>query len=204
MRRRRFAFRFLALALVLPFVLASTVVVAQDKSVERIRQLYEDVGKRIDLSEKGIEESHVAGIFCNELTFNKNKHIWPVVGNFEMIYKFYYELANTEGHEYPDRLRMVVMKASMSDRSYYDEFLFDDAGSLVFYLTRPSEPQVGDDLPRAEHRFYFLRGRPVTLINGQKINYSLTPQETAIAKDVVKTSREIKGLFAASISVATD
>lgn len=200
MSRRRLTFIFVMLAFIF-FVPAISVVRAQDKVVERIKRLYEDIGKRSDLSEKGIEESQFAGIFCSELVVNRNKHIWPVVGNYEMTYKFYYELAHTEGHEYPDQLRKVVMKSSMSARSYYSEYLFDEEGALVFYFTKPNEPPIGDEPQRVEQRIYFAGGRPIRIINGQKVSSSLTAKEIELARGVINTSREIKVFFAKSLAL---
>lgn len=200
MSNRLLTFGFLIVAFFV-FVPASAVVSAQEKAVERIKRLYEDIGKKIDLSENGTEESQFAGIFCNELVVNKNKHIWPVVGNYEMTYKFYYELAHTEGHPYPDRLRKVVMKSSMSARSYYSEYLFDEEGALVFYFTKPNEPPIGDEPQRVEQRIYFARGRPVRIINGQKVRDVLSAKDIELARGIVNTSRQIKLFFTKSLEL---
>jgi len=194
------AMKLLALGLIF-LSSSSTVVSAQDNAVNRIKRLYEDVGKKIELSEKGIEDSQIAGIFCNELVVNRNNHIWPVVGNYEMTYKFYYELAHTEGHPYPDRLRKVVMKSSMSARSYLAEYLYDESGALVFYFAKPDEPPIGDEPQRVEQRIYFAAGRPIRVINGEKIIDSPTAKDRELAREIIKLSNQIKLFFAKSLEL---
>jgi hypothetical protein len=203
MRCRLFKFRIAFLFLVI-LIHGNTGLSAQNKSVERIKRIYDEIGKRIDLSEKGIDERQYAGIFCSELTVNKNKHVWPVVGNHEVTYKFYYDLAHTEGHQYPDRLRKVVMKSSMSDRSYYSEYLFDEAGMLLFYFTKPNEPPVGDESPRSEQRLYFEGGRPIRIANGDKIKDSITAKDLQLAREIVIDSDKIKVFFAKSLALPND
>ena len=200
MKCRLFKFNF-AILFLLILVYGSTVLSAQVKSVERIKRINDEIGKRIELSEKGIDESQYAGIFSTELSVNKNKHVWPVVGNYEMTYKFYYDLAHTEGHQYPDRLRKVVMKSSMSDRSYYSEYLFDEAGALVFYFSKPNEPPIGNESPRLEHGIYYERGKPIRLIIGGKVQELVTAKDLEIATGIVKNSVKIKSLFALSLEL---
>jgi hypothetical protein len=198
---RPLAYRFIVLVFVLLIIPESAVVLAQDKAVEGIKRLYQEIGAKIELSEKGSEDSQVAGIFCSELAVNKNNHIWPVVGTYEMTYRFYYDLAHTEGHPYPDRLRKVVMKSSMSARSYYSEYLFDEAGALVFFFTKPNEPPIGDEPQRLEQRIYFTSGRPIRVIDGQRTRDSLTTKDLQFAKEIIKTSRDIKLFFAKSLDL---
>lgn len=193
---RKFALLFFVLLL-------PTVGIASDqnKAVEQIRRAYDDIGKKIELSEKGIEESSYSGIFCSELVVNRNNHIWPVVGNYKLSYRFYFELSHIEGHEYPDRLRKVVMTSSMSSRSYYSEYLFDESGALVFYFTKPNEPPIGDEEQRVEQRIYFAGGRPIRIINGQKVSDSLTAKDIQLARSVNDTSKEIKLFFTKSLAL---
>lgn len=184
------------------FIAGNAVSVrAQEKAVEQIRKLYEEIGKRIELSEQGIEESTYAGIICNELTINKNQHVWPAVGNYQVNYKFYYDSAQTEEHHYPDRLRKVVTKSSISDRSYYAEYLFNEAGALVFYYTKPAEPPIGDEPPPIEQRIYYAGGRPIRIIKEQKVSDKLTAQDLEFARKVLATSRHIKEFFARSLNL---
>lgn len=203
MRCRVFRFKIAVLFLVI-LVQGNTGLSAQNKSIQRIQRIYDEIGKRIELSEKGIDESQYAGIFCSELSVNKNKHVWPVVGNYEMTYKFYYDLAHTEGHQYPDRLRKVVMKSSMSDRTYYSEYLFDEAGALVFYFTKPHEPPSGDEPPRLEQRFYFESERPIRIVNGEKVRDSMTVKDLQLAREIVNDSKKVKVFFTTSLALPNE
>jgi hypothetical protein len=188
MKKSLSALNLSVLVLVILFPLVG-VVSAQEKLVEQIRRQYEDIGKKIDLSESASDERQYAGIFCNELVFNKNDHIWPVVGNYQVIYRFYYELAHTEGHEYPDRLRKVVMNSSMSDRSYFAEYFYDDSGALVFYFARPDVPPIGLDVQPVEQRIYFEHGRPIRMSNGLKVRDKLTATDVEAARRISSPNR---------------
>ncbi len=199
MRKRRLPLNFFILACA--FFFAGNVVKAQEKDVAQIRCMYEEVGKRIELSEQGVEESSYAGITCNELVVNSNDHMWPAVGNYQATYKFYYDNAQTEGHHYPDRLRKVVLKSKMSDRSYYTEYLFNEAGALVFYYAKPQEPPLGDEPPAPEQRLYYAGGRAIRIVKGQKTSDRLNAQELELARKVLATGRQIKEFFARSLTL---
>ncbi len=200
MSHRLTAFKLVLLFCFL-FLVGNTAAIAQEKAVAQIKRLYEEIGQKIELSERGSEESAYAGIVCNELVFNRNEHVWPAVGNYQATYKFYYDSAQTEEHHYPDRLRKAVMKSHMSDRSYYEEYLFDEAGALVFYYTKPDEPPIGDEPQKVEQRIYFAAGRPIRIIKGQKTADRLTAQDVQLARKVLATGRQIKDFFARSLTL---
>jgi hypothetical protein len=190
------------LALLLCALVATTNAVdAQDKAVDRIKRSYEQIREKIELSERGVEESTYAGIFCNEVIANRNDQVWPAVGNYQMKYRFYYDNAGTEGHHYPDRLRMVVMTSRMSDRSYRAEYLFNEAGALIFYYAKPDEPAIGDEPRPLEQRIYFANGRPIRLIRGQTTDNRLGADDRAVVARVVATSKQIKLFFETTLSL---
>lgn len=190
------------LALLLCALVASAIAVhAQDKAVDRIKKSYEQLLEKIELSERGVEESTYAGIFCNEVIANRNDQVWPAVGNYQMRYRFYYDNAGTEGHHYPDRLRMVVMTSRMSDRSYRAEYLFNEAGALTFYYAKPDEPPVGDEPRPLEQRIYFANGRPIRLMRGQTTDNRLGADDRVVVARVIATSKQIKLFFTTTLSL---
>lgn len=189
-------------ALLLCLLVATTITVeAQDKAVERIKKTYEQMLEKIELSERGGEESTYVGIFCNEMVANKNDHVWPAVGNYQMRYRFYYDNAGTEGHHYPDRLRMVIMTSKLSDRSYRAEYLFNETGALIFYYTKPDEPPVGDEPRPIEQRVYFANGRPIRVVRGQTPTDRLRAGDRLLATRVIATSKRIKIFFATTLNL---
>lgn len=183
------------------FLCAANVVRAQDGAVAQIRRMADELNKKIELSESGTEESTYAGIICNQLTVNSNEHVWPAVGNYLVIYKFYYDKAEGEGHHYPDRLRKVTMKSSMSDRSYYAEYIFDEAGALVLYYTKPVEPPVGEEVPAYEQRIYFSGGRPIRIARGGKQSDRLSREEHETARKITATVKRLKVFFAGTLAL---
>ncbi len=187
--------------LLLCSLLLAVNVSAQEKAVAEIRRLYEEIGQKIELSEQGGDESPYVEIVCNELVVNRNQRVWPAVGNYQATYKFYYDFAHTEEHHYPDRLRKVVMQSRMSDRSYYEEYFFDEAGALIFYYTKPDEPPIGDEQPPVERRIYFAGGRPIRIISGGKTGDRMGAQDFALARKVLATGRQLKAFFARSLTL---
>jgi hypothetical protein len=179
-------------------------IAAQDRAIERIRRMYDEIGKKIELAEKGVEESTYSGIFSNELIINRNEHVWPAVGNFQVTYKFYYDSAGTEGHHYPGRLRKVVMKSRMSDRAYHSEYLFDESGALIFCYSKPVEPSTGDSPPPPETRVYFSNRRPIRIVIGDKTRERLTAQDLETARKSLATGAQIKAVFASTLALPVD
>ncbi len=199
MKKRLLAFNLALLSCI--FFVSENSIRAQEKAIEQIRRMAEELDAKIKLSEQGAEDSAYAGIVSNELVINRNEHVWPAVGNYQVTYKFYYDNAQTEGHHYPDRLRKVVMKSKMSDRSYYAEYLFNEAGAVVFYYTKPDEPQVGDETSPVQQRVYYAGGRPIRIVKGQKTSDRLNQQELELARKILAAGRRIKEFFASSIAL---
>jgi len=199
MKKRLLAFNLALLSCI--FFVSGKSTRAQERAIEQIRRMAQELEAKIRLSEQGAEESTYAGIICNELTVNRNEHVWPAVGNYQVTYKFYYDKEQTEGHHYPDRLRKVVMKSKMSDRSYYAEYLFNEAGALVFYYTKPDEPQLGGETPPAEQRLYYAGGRPIRIVKGLKTSDRLNRQELELARKILATGRRIKEFFDGSLAL---
>jgi hypothetical protein len=199
MKKRLLAFNLALLSCI--FFVSGNSIRAQDKAIEQIRRMAEELDAKIKLSEQGAEDSAYAGIVSNELVVNRNEHVWPAVGNYQATYKFYYDNAQTEGHHYPDRLRKVVMKSKLSDRSYYAEYLFNEAGALVFYYAKPDEPQVGNETPPVEQRLYFSGGRLIRIIKAQTTSNQPTAPDFKFAGKILTASRQLKEFFAKSLNL---
>jgi hypothetical protein len=191
------------LSLILLFVaLLSISARAQsvEKSVEKIRNFYNEVGKKIEFIEQGGEQGMYGELVCNELTVNKHEHSWPAVGNYKSSYKFFYEFSGDDEtkdpNPYPDRLVKIVVHSSMSARSYYQEFLYDKRGSLVFYYLKATE----EETPK-ETRVYFNAGKAIRVISEGKTRDKLTAEDLKTAREVLQKSAQVKELFIKSLKL---
>jgi hypothetical protein len=190
-------------SLIMLFVaLLSINVQAQsiEKSVEKIRSYYNEVGKKIDFIEQGGEQGMYGELVCNELTVNKYERSWPAVGNYKSSYKFFYEFSGgdetKDPNPYPDRLVKIVVQSSMSTRSYYQEFLYDKTGALVFYYLKANE----NETPK-ETRVYFGGGKAIRIISDGKTRDKLTIDDLKTAREVLQKSAQVKELFNKSLKL---
>jgi hypothetical protein len=161
-----------------------------DKRVDAIRSLYTSTSSAIETAEK---EAPYSEIYVAELAVNKTGNQYPAVGTYSNISKFYYTYGDREKDPYPSRLmkiNVVTKRAAMITNS---EFLFNDAGQLVFGYVRM------DGVERRETRLYFAGGQLIKMPDDEKdVNIRLRPvQDTAAA--FKRESDRLVGLFNASL-----
>lgn len=190
------------LFLVVLFFASASLANAQtvDKSVDKIRNFYNEVGKKVEFIEQGGEQGNYGELVCNELTVNKYEHSWPAVGIYKVSYKFFYEFSgddpNKDPNPYPDRIVKIVVKSDISARHYYQEFLYDKTGALVFYFLKAEEGET----PK-ETRVYFSAGKAIRLIEGEKKRDKLTTEDTKAVREILQKSSQVKEVFTKSLSL---
>lgn len=188
--------------LILLIALFVNVAEAQttEKSVEKIRNFYNEVGKKIEFIEQGGEQGNYGELVCNELVVNKYEHSWPAVGIYKVSYKFFYEFSgddpNKDPNPYPDRIVKIVVASEISARRYYQEFLYDKTGALIFYFLKADE-----DEKLKETRVYFSMVKAIRFIEDDKKRDKLTIEDTKIVRDVLKKSSQVKEIFTKSLTL---
>ena len=168
-----------------------------DKTVEQIRKVYDDAAQKARLAETDTDRGETGEMVMNELTINKRNHQWRAVGIYRQTYKFFYTGGNSEEHLYPDQLVMVKVERKVSDRTYQEEYLFSESGSLLFYYQKADN----DKLVPAERRVYFNGVRPVRLIEDGKTRDSLQIRSSAAIRDILGASVRVRELFQKSIKL---
>ncbi len=123
-----------------------------DRQIEAIREAYSEANAKIAAAESDPES---ATVYINELRVNSGRASWPAVGIYNSTIKFYYEIRG-EG-PYPNSLFKVNARTERSARVETEEFLFDDAGKLIFFFGNDGD---------AETRAYFADGRSIRLLKG--------------------------------------
>jgi len=177
-----------------------TLVIAgqsTEKSVESIRRRYADIAEKARLCETDDDRGEFGDLVMNELTVNTRRHQWRAVGIYGKTYKFFYKGGDSEEHMYPDQLVMVKAERKESDRTYTEEYLFSDAGVLMFYFQNAEN----DDRSPVERRIYFSGIKAIRVIEDAKTRDRPTVEDNKTAKEILGQGRKIKTLFAQSIKL---
>ncbi len=172
-----------------------------EKNVEKIRNFYNDVGKKTGFIEQGGEQGNYGELVSNELVINKYEHSWPAVGIYKSTYKFFYEFSkddpNKDPNPYPDRLVKIVVDSQMSTRRYHQEFLYDKTGALIFYFLKAEE----DEDSAKETRIYFNLNKAIRFMENEKKRDSLTASDLKTVREVLKKSGQVKEIFTKSLTL---
>ena len=166
-----------------------------EKTVEKIRTIYNDVAEKASLCEAVNDRGEFGDLVMNELAINKRNHQWRAVGIYQQTYKFFYKDGDTEEHMYPDQLVLVKVSRRESDRIYQEEYLFSDTGVLLFYFQKAEN----DKLVPAERRVYFSGIRPVRVVSDGKTRDGIQIKNTGTIKDILAAGQRVKELFQKSI-----
>jgi len=176
-------------------VLCGTVIYAQadaEQKVDRIRKIYAETSAKIENVEKGTEEDRLAGIAVNEMVVNSTGKSWPAVGNYKVVYRFYYDSAGE--NPYPSRLLRITVSTESAARRYVEEFGYDYSGNLNFYFERSED----DDSP-LERRVYFDSGKAFRFTDDGKTRDKLTEADGIIANKILATENKLRGIFEATL-----
>lgn len=168
-----------------------------DKTVESIRKRYQDIAEKARGCETDEELGQYGELFMNTLTVNSRNHQWRAVGIHQLSYKFFYAGGDSEKHMYPDRLIFVKTERRESNRNYSEEFLYTDAGVLMFHFQKAEN----DDQVPAERRVYFSGSKAVRVIEDGKVRDRLTAKDVQTVRDVTRSNARIKDLFIRSIQL---
>jgi hypothetical protein len=187
------------LLVILFILLPGLVVPAQtaEKTVENIRKYYATISEKARLAETDGEQGQYGDLVMNELVINKLGHQWRAVGIFRETYRFFYRGGDSEEHLYPDQLVMAKAERRSSSRTCIEEYVFDEAGRLIFYFQKAEN----DELTPAERRVYFSPAGAVRIIEDGKTRDQLTAKDVKTAAEIAATGAKIKEVFSKSIKL---
>ncbi|MGE3465900.1 MAG: hypothetical protein AB7J13_03115 [Pyrinomonadaceae bacterium] len=169
-----------------------------DQTVESIRKLYTDVAEKARLCETDDEQGKIGALVMNELTINTRDHEWRAVGKYRDGYRFFYMGGDDEDHLYPDQLVFVKRKNEISARSSSEEYLFDEAGRIVFH--RHNYVDVNKGLTVREVYFSAVR-KPLRVVENGKARDKFSTLDSDVASDILKSAEKLKDLFSRSIKL---
>lgn len=180
----------LFLLLTLPF--AASAQEELDKQIGQIRQVYTDLAQKIEAAEKNEESGQTSEIAVNELIINKLNRSWAAVGNYRVVYRFYYQ--NKDEEPYPTELLKVTRHADVAARRYSEEFVYGATGDLIFYFERSE-----DDETPLERRVYFAKGRAIRLVEDKTSRDKLYPDDAKNIREILERSGNVRQIFVKSI-----
>lgn len=183
--------------LLLLFFVAALPAQTVDKTVEKIRAVYNEAAEKARAAEEEDDQGQYGDLVMNELVINKRRHQWRAVGIYDLTYKFFYRGGDSEAHLYPDELVMVKVQKRISSRTYAEEFLYDKTGALIFYFQKSE----GDEEIPAERRVYFFLGKAVRIVEDDKKRDKLTVKDAVTVKEILQSSIRIKDIFTKSIKL---
>ena len=168
---------------------------ATDKTLESIKKLYLETSEQAIACETDDEKAEFGPLFMNTLTINSRDHQWRAVGIYGKTYKFFYTGGDTETSMYPDKLVLVKLARRLSNRTYNEEFLFSNNGTLAYYAQRAEND---NELP-ASREIYYSNQLAIRIVEDAKTRDRLSLADTKVAKNTIATATAIKDLFQRSI-----
>jgi hypothetical protein len=163
-----------------------------ETKIKTIRDLYTETNLTIKEIESDTEKAKGSRFAVNELVVNKLDKSWAAVGNYKVVYRFYYQ--NTGEEPYPTQLVKVTIATESAARRYFEEFLYDRASSLVFYFEKSEE----DEAP-AERRIYFDKWKAIRFIENKNQSVKLSAIESEIVEKILRKSHLVADIFNKSI-----
>ena len=175
------------------FALSFSVSAQQsvDKKIENIRKIYTEISQNISATEKTEESGRTSEIAVNELVVNKLNKSWAAVGNYKVVYRFYYQ--NQDEEPYPTQLVKVTRSTESAARKYFEEFVYDENDKLIFYFEKSEDGEAP-----LERRIYFQNEKPIRLVEDKNSNDKISVKNEAVSK-VLKENNKIKQIFINSI-----
>jgi len=158
--------------------MAWMLTVSAQNSIESIRKEYQGVQQWINQMSENFPSDGIPSEYY-DLRVEQNL---PGTGpHHESIRMYYGELEpEEEGDPYPPHyLRFARVKYNYAAREYYEEYLFDDKGNVMFVYA--ITPDVIDDMVPYELRMWF-DGKRLLRFNAKKFDGSLTYIDIATLK----------------------
>lgn len=132
---------------------AGALTAGAQQTIESIRKVYQEVHEMIDQMTPNADREWATPPEYFDLQVVQNL---PATGpHKENIHMFYGELEpEEEGDPYPPHfLRFVTAKYNFAVREFYEEYLYDEKGQVMFIYA--ITPDVADDMMPYELRMWF-------------------------------------------------
>lgn len=164
-----------------------TISAQNDKRIEEIQKIYRETNEKIAESN---ENGEYSSVYLSELVVNKNNGSYPAVGNYKTVAKFYYTYGDREKNPYPNRLLKIEIETNRAARTENSEFLFNEAGQLIFYFGKKDETEL---------RIYFSAEKTFKIQSGaQNLNPNVKTS-LEMVKKIMADKRKLGAIFLNSL-----
>lgn len=163
-----------------------------EAKIEKIRALYVETNQTIEEIESDADKAKVGKFAVSELVVNKLDRSWAAVGNYKVVYRFYFQ--NGYEEPYPTQLVKVTIATESAARRYFEEFLYDKTGALVFYF----EKSADDEAPE-ERRIYFDKSTVIRFIEDENPHNKLSANDSVVVKMLLRKNGAVVDIFNKSI-----
>lgn len=180
--------RIFLLPLLLLILTSGVFSQSADAIVKQTDALYAEVSAKAKAAETDDEQGQYGELFVNQISINSRNHQWRAVGIYQPVYKFFYKARGES--LYPETLVFVTISRKVSDRSYFEEFLFDERTGLIFYK------QTAENDTPADRRVYFSNGKSFRIVEDGKMRDRMTREDIANISEVIKTGHKVRETFA--------
>jgi hypothetical protein len=167
------------------------------QSVDAIQKRYADIAEKARLCETDNEQGEYGELVMNELAINSRRHQWRAVGIYGQTLKFFYKGGDSERRLYPDQLVFVVNERKVSDRNYREEYLFSNAGALVYYFYKDD---VLADKPSGI-KVWFSAQKAVRIEQDGRIRNRMTKADVFSTNQRLATAARLMQFFKRSIEL---
>ncbi len=157
-------------------ILALAACVLFGGRIEDIREAYNEVNKMIQNDE----------YYRTEISVNSSNLSFPAVGIFNRQITMFWESRPWAETAYG--IIKIHVKSEISAAEYYDEYLFDEEGNLIFCYKDGGYDEI-------QRRYYFSGGRLLRLIAEGTVYDSPDEQQKKEAADVLKAAEGLMIAF---------
>ncbi len=185
--------------IVLSLILATGIAAqSTDKTVAATNARYADIAEKARLCETDDDQGEFGDLVMNTLDINARRHQWRAVGIYRPVYKFFYKgVENDEKRLYPDQLVFVVSERKVSARNYREEYLFSDAGALVYYFYKDDVlPGKADEI-----KVWFAGGRAIRIEQDGRTRTRMTKADTITTNQRLTSAAKLMQFFKRSIDL---
>lgn len=183
---------------------ASCPAQTTEQRIAEIRRIDRETARRISEAEMAYAAAKEAGgiagteIFLTAMQFNKGNAGYPAVGVFREEAKFYFTFGGNRESPYPERLLKIIVVTHRAAAIERREYLFDAAGSLIFYFEDPDSENTDRD---GQTRCYFFGGKLIRFQAGTDIrtNSPIFRRKNEIVREVSEKAKKLMNVFRNSL-----
>ena len=167
-----------------------------EQQATKIRQLYAATNKRIDagLKDKTAGFHYAAWTLGGE----RDGQQWSAVGTMKIQDEFWFDGEPGQDGEESEDARKLIRKivsayAGAADLRTRGEYLFNDAGEMVFAFTSELDPE-GKTM---ERRFYYAKGKLIRITrDGKNIDRNFGNEDIQLATNAMTDAKKLQNTFA--------